>query len=401
MSARPASPASPASHPRQVNNWCRGRAAVPPWAAALAVLLEERSPEAITLPARRDHLRLARNPRRATGCRNRRHPSRHAPARPSLPSRPRRHRGANDPGQWRLRASKDHAGKPLARRGSARLPAPDHPEQAAHAAATHREPNHMNRAERAAPTVLTATLPGRSLGRAAGFHLCPGDHPSARQSSNHDPIADGITAVGVAVSPPHHRGPGVSTRRTSRRPVLPEWSALWVLQVLRASLGHRRPRPGSPQRDHAPSPPIARPYQPSPRRRQRCAVQRTSHPLDGCSPGPAMALHVRRELRFLRKTRPAGRGGANPCRDRRRWWSRLVCSTRRSPGQPATEALSGRLKSQRQIDTDRTILRKTLLQASVEFGESHELENATGAAGRLGGWLGARALIVKTLHAAS
>lgn len=35
--------------PRQVNNWCRGRAAVPPWAAALAVLLQERSPEAITI----------------------------------------------------------------------------------------------------------------------------------------------------------------------------------------------------------------------------------------------------------------------------------------------------------------------------------------------------------------
>jgi transcriptional regulator with XRE-family HTH domain len=35
--------------PRQVNNWCRGRAEVPPWAAALAVLLEERSPEAITI----------------------------------------------------------------------------------------------------------------------------------------------------------------------------------------------------------------------------------------------------------------------------------------------------------------------------------------------------------------
>ena len=34
---------------RQVNNWCRGRAAVPPWAVALAVLLEERSPEAITM----------------------------------------------------------------------------------------------------------------------------------------------------------------------------------------------------------------------------------------------------------------------------------------------------------------------------------------------------------------
>jgi len=35
--------------PRQVNNWCRGRAAVPPWAAALAVLLEERAPEVITM----------------------------------------------------------------------------------------------------------------------------------------------------------------------------------------------------------------------------------------------------------------------------------------------------------------------------------------------------------------
>lgn len=29
---------------RQVNNWCRDRAAVPPWAAALASILEERSP---------------------------------------------------------------------------------------------------------------------------------------------------------------------------------------------------------------------------------------------------------------------------------------------------------------------------------------------------------------------
>jgi hypothetical protein len=38
-----------AGTPRQVNNWCRGRAAVPPWAAALAVLLEERSPEAVTM----------------------------------------------------------------------------------------------------------------------------------------------------------------------------------------------------------------------------------------------------------------------------------------------------------------------------------------------------------------
>ena len=35
--------------PRQVNNWCRGRAAVPPWAAALAVVLDEHSPDAIAM----------------------------------------------------------------------------------------------------------------------------------------------------------------------------------------------------------------------------------------------------------------------------------------------------------------------------------------------------------------
>jgi transcriptional regulator with XRE-family HTH domain len=34
---------------RQVNNWCRGRAAVPRWAAALAVVLDEYSPDAIAM----------------------------------------------------------------------------------------------------------------------------------------------------------------------------------------------------------------------------------------------------------------------------------------------------------------------------------------------------------------
>jgi transcriptional regulator with XRE-family HTH domain len=34
---------------RQVNNWCRGHAVVPPWAMALAVLLEQHSPEAIAM----------------------------------------------------------------------------------------------------------------------------------------------------------------------------------------------------------------------------------------------------------------------------------------------------------------------------------------------------------------
>jgi DNA-binding transcriptional regulator YdaS (Cro superfamily) len=35
--------------PRQVNNWCRGRAGVPQWAAALAVVLAEFTPEALAI----------------------------------------------------------------------------------------------------------------------------------------------------------------------------------------------------------------------------------------------------------------------------------------------------------------------------------------------------------------
>ena len=34
---------------RQVNNWCRGRAPVPAWAALLAAVLEEQSPEALEI----------------------------------------------------------------------------------------------------------------------------------------------------------------------------------------------------------------------------------------------------------------------------------------------------------------------------------------------------------------
>ncbi len=34
---------------RQVNNWCRGRAVVPSWAAVLAGVLQEQSPEALTI----------------------------------------------------------------------------------------------------------------------------------------------------------------------------------------------------------------------------------------------------------------------------------------------------------------------------------------------------------------
>lgn len=35
--------------PRQVNKWCRGRAAVPRWAALLALALRELSAEALTI----------------------------------------------------------------------------------------------------------------------------------------------------------------------------------------------------------------------------------------------------------------------------------------------------------------------------------------------------------------
>jgi transcriptional regulator with XRE-family HTH domain len=35
--------------PRQVNKWCRGRAAVPRWAALLAIALRELSAEALTI----------------------------------------------------------------------------------------------------------------------------------------------------------------------------------------------------------------------------------------------------------------------------------------------------------------------------------------------------------------
>ena len=35
--------------PRQVNNWCRGRGAVPAWAGVLAALLQDHSPEALAI----------------------------------------------------------------------------------------------------------------------------------------------------------------------------------------------------------------------------------------------------------------------------------------------------------------------------------------------------------------
>ena len=39
---------------RQVNNWCRNRAAVPDWAALLAVVLQQHSPESLMIAAQEE-----------------------------------------------------------------------------------------------------------------------------------------------------------------------------------------------------------------------------------------------------------------------------------------------------------------------------------------------------------
>jgi DNA-binding transcriptional regulator YiaG len=49
---------------RQVNNWCRDRAVVPSWAAVLAGVLQEQSPEALTILVEEQ---LARAPVAPTG----------------------------------------------------------------------------------------------------------------------------------------------------------------------------------------------------------------------------------------------------------------------------------------------------------------------------------------------
>ena len=103
---------------RQVNNWCRGRAAVPRWAAALAVLLEVHSPEAITLLVDEAAPHLARHPRRATRRRHRHRPSRGGrptPARSAAPTPPTRRRGPRLTGVHRPRTRPPHRDHPTER----------------------------------------------------------------------------------------------------------------------------------------------------------------------------------------------------------------------------------------------------------------------------------------------
>ena len=45
--------------PGEVNKWCRGRAAVPVWAGVIAVVLQDRSPEARTIDLEETHQALA------------------------------------------------------------------------------------------------------------------------------------------------------------------------------------------------------------------------------------------------------------------------------------------------------------------------------------------------------
>ena len=101
--------------PRQVNNWCRGRAVVPRWAAVLAVLLEERSPEALSLALEEAAFTwqetLGLPPAAdATSIR------RPCPAGARLRSGQRRHPGADGPRQRRLRAGAGQPGAPPADR---------------------------------------------------------------------------------------------------------------------------------------------------------------------------------------------------------------------------------------------------------------------------------------------
>jgi transcriptional regulator with XRE-family HTH domain len=83
---------------RQVNNWARGRALVPKWAALLAVALQDISPEALTIALEEAAFKLVRNPRRPA---QRRHGGGAAGA--PRPSRQRRPARADDPRQRRVR----------------------------------------------------------------------------------------------------------------------------------------------------------------------------------------------------------------------------------------------------------------------------------------------------------
>ena len=185
-----------------LDNWCRGRAAVPPWPSCWRSVPRKPSPCWSQRPASPGT--------RPSACHQAPKPAPSVSpcaALPSRPGRPRR-KTARPPGQ-----------RPL--------PSPPPPlipqQRAAHAAAPRREPNQMNRAERATPTVLTAAPQRRSR--------C--------QSPTGSP---------ASASPLHP----------------PE------------------PLPCSPRRarDHTSPTPLARPHHPPARHRQHPAVQRPSHPLD-------------------------------------------------------------------------------------------------------------------------
>ena len=100
--------------PRQVNNWCRGRAVVPSWAVALAAVLDEHSPDAIEMMVEEAlftwHETLGVPPA-ADAAAVRRAMTRLAHR---LPPGQRRHATADDPHQCRLRAGARQPGDQFA-----------------------------------------------------------------------------------------------------------------------------------------------------------------------------------------------------------------------------------------------------------------------------------------------
>ena len=208
--------------------------------------------------------------------------------------------------------------------GQRPLPAPDHPEQAAHAAATHREPNHMNRAKRAAPTVLTATSLAEAWPAPADLRPFRGRLLERAKAQITLPIADGITGVSLAVAAAGTIAVLASPRaRPHVDRSYPTWSALWVLQSRGHRLGiadHVRPVQSRPRAVRSARP--ASPAFPSPSTASCCSTpiaptgwmpSRAGHG-PSCSPRASISQKDPTGRRWRRESVPR-----LPAR-----WSRLV-----------------------------------------------------------------------------
>ena len=198
--------------PRQVNNWCRGRAAVPPWTAALAVLPEECSSEAVTMLVEEAALGLARDPGRLTGHRDRRDLSCHAPVGRALRTRPRRLGCAADPDRRRLPAGQGRRQKTVNRPVTRPSPPLTSPSATGLYSRSGAKPDPMSHAKHITPRGLT-TSPLAESGRVPTLGLCRGvrgrnrdPHASRRHQDRppvlRSPAAPPCTACCGSGSPP-------------------------------------------------------------------------------------------------------------------------------------------------------------------------------------------------------